>query len=208
VLPPSAADLAFVAPGLVHQFGNLLFTIQGQALTLSAEALQRGRAAILTACERGSLSLRLWRHLLGDSGPDRAPVGAVVHALAELLRVPVREAGQLLHCDEAVPGHGAVVELGCFVPVAIAMVRTLVHAVPAGVQGTVTLASTAPELLQVGFRAAAGGLPFPLALAAALPSLQALARRHGLDGALHGHREGFVLHAGAGVPGRAADAQA
>ena len=64
---PSSDNAAFFLPGLVHQFGNLLLTIQGQALTLDPAGFDRGRSAILAAVQRGADGLQVLRVLLGDA---------------------------------------------------------------------------------------------------------------------------------------------
>lgn len=194
VIPSPSPEIAFLCPGLVHQFGNLLLTIQGQALTLTPESLARGKEAILTACERGGSSLRVVRHLLGDSVPDRAPLGQTLGWLAELLRIPVREAGHSLVCPDEVLRLGQAVELGRFAPMAVALVRTLVHSVPAGVRGRLDLHAANPSpLLAATFVPEAGGLPFPLATAAALPGLQSLARERNCPHPVEGRPNGFAL---------------
>ena len=187
-------ELVFLSPGLIHQFGNLLLTIQGQALTLAPDSLARGKAAILTACDRGGSSLRVVRHLLGDSVPDRAPLGQTLGWLAELLRIPVREAGHSLACSDDILRLGQAVELGRFVPMAVALVRTLVHSVPTGVRGRLDVHAANPSpLLLVTFVPEAGGLPFPLAAAAALPGLQSLARQRNCPHPVEGRPNGFAL---------------
>lgn len=181
--PATALDIAFLAPGLVHQFGNLLLTIQGHSLHLEAEtaAVARSQPAIRNACDRGAASLRILRHLLGDAGPERAAAGEAVGQLAELLRIPVREAGHSLECAGPDGRDAAVIELASFVPLAVALVRALVTAVPDGVRGNVRLSLQGgpPVVLAACFQPAAGSLPFPLATDQALRALRTEVARRG-----------------------------
>jgi hypothetical protein len=185
----STADtIAFFAPGLVHQFGNLLLTIQGHALNLGAaeDQLERSRDAILGASDRGVVTLRLLRHLLGE--PTSAPVDAFAlgEQLAELARVPVREAHQLLEWQrpKAAPSR-CLVEVGDFVPLVAETLRSLVSQVPHGVQGTISvaLAPAASDVhVLIRFRPEAGSLPFPLALDRLAAEVAATGRRSGWRG--------------------------
>jgi hypothetical protein len=193
-----ALDLAFLFPGLAHQFGNLLLTIQGHSLHLGADTVARAQPAILHACERGAASLRILRHLFGDATPERAPVGPALLQIGELLRIPVREAGHQLEHDESDAQHADPIELAAFVPLVVAMTRALLAAVPVGVQGHVVLRIEAgpPKGLAVSFRPAAGSLPFPLAVGDSLRALQALATRGGAGPLPTAHAAGFVLPLG------------
>jgi hypothetical protein len=170
------ADLGFLAPGLLHQFGNLFLTIHGNALVLEGEHVERAKAAIHGACERGSGSLRLLRALQGENGVERVDARVALRQLAELLRVPVREAGHGFESDgdalltRPVP----LVELGTFVPVVVRAVRELLAAVPAGVSGVLSAALVAHRdvALLLRFQPPAGVLPFPLQIDAARRQLQ------------------------------------
>lgn len=185
----STADtISFFTSGLVHQFGNLLLTIQGNALAFGGDtaSAERAREAILSASDRGALVLRLLRHLLGDPGTVAVDAHALGEQLVELARVPVREARQLVvwqpqkNANQACP-----VDMGEFVPLVGEALRSLVHEVPTGVQGTVTVA-VAPALRDVHvllrFEPLAGSLPFPLALDRLAGNVAATARQHGWHG--------------------------
>ncbi|MBL8735675.1 MAG: hypothetical protein JNL12_04550 [Planctomycetes bacterium] len=185
----STADtISFFTTGLVHQFGNLLLTIQGNALAFGGDAAsaERAREAILSASDRGALVLRLLRHLLGDPAAVTVDAHMLGEQLVELARVPVREARQVLVW---VPQKNATqscpVDMGEFVPLVGEALRSLVHEVPTGVQGTVTVA-VAPALRDVHvllrFEPVAGSLPFPLALDRLAGNVAATARQHGWHG--------------------------
>jgi hypothetical protein len=179
VHPANALDLAFLAPGLVHQFGNLLLTIQGHALPGGASP-GAGATAVLHACARGSASLRLFRHLLGgESGADPADAADTVERLAELLRIPVRERG---HSVEVTTAGGArfAVDLAAMVPLVVAGTRALLGVVPANVAGTLVLGVRRDDLgegIVLRFRPAPGGLPFPLPTDEAGRAVRAAASR-------------------------------
>lgn len=177
VHPAHANDVAFLTPGLVHEFGNLLLSIQGHALQWNASGAH-GQPAILQSCERGARALRLFRHLLGENGAEPADAASTLAALADLLRVPVRERG---HALEVQPAAGAcAVDLASFVPLLVGGVRALLTAVPDGHRGTVSLGlqQTAEGLVvAVRHRAAAGALPFRPAADDAARYLRALIGR-------------------------------
>lgn len=203
-MPPATAhDLAFLAPGLVHQFGNLFLTIQGHSLHLDGATAPRAQPALLHACERGSATLRLVRHLLGDAGPERGDGGVAMAQLAELLRIPVREAGHALDVAEVPAARGATVDLASFVPLVVATVRTLVEAAPAGMRGVVAVgfAAAPPVRLHVTLRQAADSLPFPLALDDVVRQLRAVGSRRGWAHGIAPRTDGveWVLPAASGV---------
>lgn len=176
--------VAFLTPGLVHQFGNLLFTIQGHALTLDPDTLNRAKAATLTACERGAMTLRIVRHLLGDGALAHCDAGDAAQALAELLRTPVREEGHAFVLHPPMAGLGPV-ELGSFVGLVTAAVRELLRILPTGVPGSVELSLVhrpGAVVVMVAFRGPAGRLPFPLASGEAAAKVAAMATSHGHRG--------------------------
>lgn len=185
----STADtISFFTSGLVHQFGNLLLTIQGNALTFGGDAAscERARDAILSASDRGALVLRLLRHLLGDPSTVAVDAHAVGEQLVELARVPVREAGHMVvwQAPRTAPSVSPV-DMAEFVPLVAEALRCLVHEIPSGVQGTVSVAvaPTAREVhVLLRFEPAAGSLPFPLALDRLAGNVAATGRRHGWNG--------------------------
>jgi hypothetical protein len=177
--------ISFLAPGLVHQFGNLLLTIQGQALALAPHAVDRGREAILTATDRGGATLRLLRYLLGEPGGGVHDAAGLCEQFAEVARVPVREAGYVLdwrppHQTKAMP-----VDAGELIPLLTEGLRGLVLAIPAGAVGRVVLGCGTVDgmlCLRLQFQPAAGSLPFPLASEAAALAVAAAQRQHGWQG--------------------------
>ena len=191
-------DFTFLAPGLLHQFGNLFLTIHGNALVLDTEHVERAKTAIHGACERGGASLRVVRALLGENGSERACARATLRQMVELLRVPLREAGHGLDMVDT-SGPAPVVDVGAFVPLVVRAVRALVATVPAGISGVVIAAIDAgssggsPGRLVLRFRPPAGTLPFPLPLDAVRRELLAEAQRLRWPGSIHTRSDGFDL---------------
>jgi hypothetical protein len=170
--PVRPETLAFIAPGLLHHLGNVLFTVQGNAQVWNGSGDPvRERTAILSAVERGAHTLRVLRCLLGD--PAAAPVSAtdLMGQLNELLRVPVREAHHALELRGSAfkVAKPAVVPVdpSDFCMVVVEAVRSLVGVVPTGVHGTVVLdlcgVSARNTTIRVLFQTPPGALPFPLA---------------------------------------------
>ena len=64
----------FFLPGLAHQLGNLLLTVQGNALHLQPEDAERARESLLDAVNRGGVSLSVLRAWTGEtySAPQSA----------------------------------------------------------------------------------------------------------------------------------------
>jgi hypothetical protein len=162
-LPPQT--LAFLAPGLLHQFGNQLFAIQGNAQLLP-DSTGDLRAKILAAAARGGETLRVFRAVLGDAAPLRMSLARAIEPLFEVARVPLREHGHRLDCrgggDEA---H--TVDAVAVVAAAATALCALVEEVPSGAIGTFgfELGSTSTAAtVAVRFAPVAGCLPFPLAV--------------------------------------------
>jgi hypothetical protein len=194
---------AFLASGLIHQFGNLLFTIQGHTSVLDVATLPRSRTAIQTACDRGTASLRLFRHLLGEPGSSWLPIETAANLMLELLRVPVREAGHSLEA-KVVGQESSQVDLASFVPLMVATVRALIASVPTGVAGTLALAVQADggrAQLTATFRPPADSLPFPLGIEAAADEVRRLVAKQRHPATVRGHDRtlGFSLPVATGV---------
>lgn len=165
----NAETLAFVLPGLVHQLGNVLQTIQGHMLPVAGANLGDAQHTVLQATARGGSSLELLRCLLGDPSSPAADPRALLGQIAELVRVPMRQAQQLLELRLPSGAPFANVDSAAFVILLVETLRQLVAAVPRGVRGTITLelagAPTGPIVVQAQFAGMAGDLPFPLPLA-------------------------------------------
>lgn len=184
-----------MAPGLVHQFGNLFLTVQGFGLALSPATADQARPALLAASERGAGSLRLLRLLLGESEGGIVALGPVAEQLAELLRVPVREAGHGFELQVAAGSGGRRVPAAAWVPPLVTAVWALVRAVPDGVRGRMRAdfaADGREATARLSFHADSGSLPFPLATVAAAEQVAAAAGRS-WPGRCDARRDGVEL---------------
>ena len=170
----NAETLAFVLPGLVHELGNVLQTIQGHVLTV--ENPGDAQRVVLQATARGGSNLELLRCLLGDPASRAADPVQLLGQIGELVRVPMRQASQLLELKRpsagipAGPSGGrAFVDSADFVILVVETLHQLVVAVPRGARGTITLeledAPAGATVVQVRFTGTVGDLPFPLPLA-------------------------------------------
>lgn len=162
--------LAFAAPGLVHRFGNAVFTIQGHAQLLDGDGPHtQKRDTILAAADRCAATLLVMRSLIGPVGDPPQDALSLLTALAEILRVPVREAGHVLELVAPTKPVERLVDGGLFCSAVIETVRQFVAALPGGHSGTFELhlanAGRTTLGLAVTFRAKAGSLPFPLPVA-------------------------------------------
>jgi hypothetical protein len=189
VLRSSNAALAFLSPGLVHQFGNLFLTIQGHALVGD-----RGRAPILQAAERGGRSLRLLRSLLGDPAPIVSEVGTLLEELVELARMGARERKQTLELVGPLPAGR--IEASELLPPSVEAIIELLAALPDGATGNLLLSAHADGgtvAVRCDFRAAAGNLPFPLPLPAAALAVMTTGRQFGWRGQCRARPNGLEV---------------
>jgi len=174
-LRPTSETAAFLLPGLIHQFGNLLLTVQGNALQLPGADEERRREAILGAVARGTGSLQVMRQLLGEHTANSAPARDLLQQLAELGRVPVRERGFALELRGAPGQVEAWVLADAFVGALCEALRRWVDAIPPGASGVVTLqlegSATGGCDVLLGLELSPGSLPFPLAAAELAESL-------------------------------------
>jgi len=185
--------LAFFAPGLLHQFGNLWLSIDGQASLLdarSADQIERTRTAILGATRDGRACLEVMRFLAGEPATAPRPLRRVLDDLVAVARVPLRERHHTIEHKTA-DAHGETpVDAADVVVMTAEAIRQLVGSLPAGAQGTVAvggaLAVDGATQIDVWFEAAPGTLPFPCggealrdlaSLAATRASMVACARR-------------------------------
>jgi hypothetical protein len=167
----NAETLAFVLPGLVHEFGNVLQTLQGHVLAVATN-LGDAQRVVLQATARGGSSLEILRCLLGDPSSPAADPAMLLGQIGELVRVPMRQAQQLLELPGLSTGNSSghtFVDSAAFAILLVETLHQLVAAVPRGVRGTIRLelegAPAGATVVQVRFTATAGDLPFPLPLA-------------------------------------------
>ncbi len=168
--PPAGRSdtLGFVAPGLAHQLGNALFAVQGHAALLRSQEPEflRERNGMLAAIERAEQALQVLQFLLGLEGRGPQQPGILLHRLAEMLRVSLREASLGLEL-----GHGSretprPVAPAPFCRAVLSAVRHLAHAVRNAGSGTIRLDLTAQHpgaiSVQVEWLPPKGALPFPV----------------------------------------------
>lgn len=168
-MQPSPDTASFFLPGLVHQFGNLLLTVQGHVLHLDEPGIQRMQEAVMGVVQRGSASLQVMRALLGEQTGAAGSAGDLIEQLVELGRVPSRERGitlELAETDEAAEPVWVAAE-----PFVLACAETLrrwMRSMPIGTSGKTTVtfrpAPAGGALVTLAFELAAGSLPFPMAL--------------------------------------------
>ena len=75
---------AFFLPGLIHQFGNILLTVQGNLMHLDVEDLERTQVDVLGAAKRGSGSLKVMRCLVNAGSSDPASGSDLLRQVVEL----------------------------------------------------------------------------------------------------------------------------
>lgn len=189
-----------MCPGLIHQFGNVLFIIQGMARAPDGA----GRDAILTATDRGSRSLQVARCLIGDPLPNIAEVGSLLADLVDVARVPVRERRQQI--ELVGPTVASRVDAAELVPLVVEGLLELLNTLPQGVSGRVRMSMHADAnavAVCCDFQAGAGNLPFPLAFPAAAASVTATGQRFGWRGSCRARPQGLelVVAAVSGNPG-------
>ena len=156
---------AFFLPGLIHQFGNLLLTVQGNVLHVQPDGIDDMRESVLGAVKRGSASLDIVRALLGDESSDVGLAPTLLSELIELARVPLRERGLTLTFEEEESGDAWVYST-TFVTVCANALRAWVTTLPAASDGAVRVrigrVSDGRVKVRLDFQPAPGSLPFPL----------------------------------------------
>jgi hypothetical protein len=166
-LLPASTTASFFLPGLIHQFGNLLLTVQGHVLHLQPDGIQRMQDAVLGVVQRGGASLQVVRALLGEQTGATGAAGDLVAQVLELGRVPARECGISLELRGKPLAHEVWVPAEPFVLACAEALRRWVHGIPTGTCGVITVellsASADQVVVLYGFEAMVGSLPFPIA---------------------------------------------
>jgi len=151
----------------VHQFGNLLLTVQGHVLHLQPDDIPRMQEVVLGAVQRGSASLQVVRVLLGERTGAPGHAFDLLAQLAELGRVPTRERGLGLELHTGDRSEFWVAAEP-FVLLCSEAIHRWVRSVPVGSAGTARLrAGVSVEgrfEVRLGFELDQGSLPFPLAI--------------------------------------------
>jgi hypothetical protein len=166
-LQPSSDTASFFLPGLIHQFGNLLLTVQGHVLHLEEQGIKRMQDAVLGVVQRGGASLQVVRALLGEQTGATGSGGDLVLQVVELGRVPARECGISLETRGAPPSEAIWVAAESFVVACAETLRRWIQSVPSGSSGVATVSidsdGAGGAMVRVGFEPAVGSLPFPMA---------------------------------------------
>jgi hypothetical protein len=161
--------LWFLMPGVSHQLGNALFTVHGRArlLTSDAEQLVQDQAAILDGSQRAQDALAVVRWLVGEARDEVVAVGAALSAIADCLRVPLRDRAFRL---EVQPAQGTNANVGVaaadFALRFVSVVRLLCEDAAPGPGGELALELLPSDPGKVGCRIGVtpepGALPFPV----------------------------------------------
>lgn len=195
--PKHVDSLAFLAPGLLHQLGNLLLTIQGNAHCMAETAAPRERQAILAASVRGAAALGVLRQLLGDGTRELAPVDRLFAQVLELSRTSLREAGHTLLDATVDCGAGApTVVAAPFVRAFTGLLGAFVAHVPAGVQIRIEPGLECRHggiAVWLDRRRDTGELPFPLPLDDLMRGLSIDFAAAGLPGRVVRRPDGIAL---------------
>lgn len=166
-LLPASTTASFFLPGLIHQFGNLLLTVQGHVLHLQPDGIKRMQDAVLGVVQRGGASLQVVRALLGEQTGATGAAGDLVTQVVELGRVPARECGMSLELRGEPLAHEVWVPAEPFVLACAEALRRWVHGIPTGSCGVITVqlssVSAGQVVVHYGFEAKVGSLPFPIA---------------------------------------------
>ncbi len=170
--------MTLLAPGVVHQLGNVLFTIQGHAqMGMVGEA---ERHAVLRATRRGSDTVRLLRALLGDPIPQPIDLDTLLEQVADLARVALREQGRRLELLPAVGVHLWSCDLHRTAPLLLLGLQQFGQAAPT-VASTLTIQRVGsqgePPRIRFGHVTGSGELPFPVAGPDLLAAVAAAGRR-------------------------------
>lgn len=163
----SSDTAAFFLPGLIHQFGNLLLTVQGHVLHLDEQGIKRMQDAVLGVVQRGSASLQVARALLGEQAGATGLAADLVMQVVDLGRVAARERGISLDMRGDNPTEAIWVAAEPFVMAFGEALRRWIESAPNGSTGTATVSFQSDGaggiVVHLGFEPASGNLPFPLA---------------------------------------------
>ncbi|MGC6486720.1 MAG: hypothetical protein ACON4Z_03680 [Planctomycetota bacterium] len=165
---PAPDCVAFYLPGLAHQLGNLLLTVQGNVLHLQPDDLERAQRSLLEAVERGGASLAILRAWTGEDGSPPQEASPLLARLVELARVPARELGLTISLRDEQPSS-CWVSTDSFVRLCSEAIWRVASHIPAGTEGVIGISAQPADgggvAVQLVFDLSDGSLPFPLAFA-------------------------------------------
>lgn len=146
-----------VAPGVVHQLGNVLFTLQGRA---QLQPPGNTRDQMLDAVRRAQEAAQVLRWAIGDGIEAPVAAGTAVARIVDAMRTAYRERGITLHCTHA-SGDATVDPIGL-----TRLLGATCQALTAGMPGgTVAIQCREDQgTIWIGFaiQTAPGSLPFPI----------------------------------------------
>lgn len=195
-----SSSVSFVAPGFLHLLGNVLFTVQGHALTM-VEGDASGaaaKAAIEQASARGVAALGAMRALLGEPGQPPQCAGALFATMVELLRIPLRERRLGFRiAGEDGPAASRRVDSQAFCNLLAEAVHHFAEAHPGSDPGVLELAlgtnAVGAVTVHLEFEPGAGVLPFPARAAQWAETLGRAAVRCGWRSEVHAIGDGVEL---------------
>lgn len=148
-----SAMLWWLAPGLAHQLGNALFTLQGRARLLALGEpgrLADDSRAIQEGVERAGATLHLLRWLLDDGRTVATPVVEVLQIYAEAARVSLRDHGIALEVAADGEPTVALVDPGAVCRLVTATLREFA-ALVGGTHGTLRIRLQVQGEVHLGF---------------------------------------------------------
>lgn len=184
-----ADSILLALPGLMHNLGNALFAIHGQAQRLgrSAPDPEAGKAAILRAVSQAQGGLEVLRHL-AEEAHRPVQAGILLHRLCGILSIPARERGLRLDLHHSSRETPESVD-GSLLCRSVALTfAAILDGLPPGLSGSldVDLVTQTDEHLDivVRVRVEQGHLPFPLGLDSMIAELGE--RLRGSGATVHG----------------------
>lgn len=106
--PDGESALVFLAPGLLHRFGNTLFAVHGRARLLRAsldepspplDLLAEDARAVVDDADAAMRALSVLRWLAGEDAEELVALGALLDDVLEVARVPLRDARVVVTAD-------------------------------------------------------------------------------------------------------------
>ena len=169
-MSPPLNTLSFYLPGLVHQFGNLLLTVQGHVMNSDGTDIGNVQQVVAGAVDRGGASLQVMRVLMGEQIGAVGCAAELVDAVLHLGRVAARELGIIIESRSEDSAAATFVSTEPFVAGVSEALWRWVHGVRSGGEGVATVSVRAEDdggvLVLLGYEPPPGGLPFPIPCAA------------------------------------------
>lgn len=146
-----------VAPGVVHQLGNVLFTLQGRAQLLPAG---NGRDQMLDAVRRAQEAAQVLRWAIGDGMDQPVAAGVAVPRILDAMRTGYRERGIALQCTHA--SGDAAVDPILLTRLLASACQALTQGLPGGSLSVQCREDQGTLWIGLEVLVAPGSLPFPI----------------------------------------------